>query len=39
MLVSTANLLNLENLLHAKNHQQISEKVMEPGLNPKGRHM
>ena len=32
-------LLNLESLLHAENHQQISEKVMETGLNPEEHHM
>ena len=41
MLVSTANIINFvyKIFLHAENHQQISEKVMKPGLNPEGHHM
>ena len=39
MLVSAANIIELESLLQSENHQQISEKVMEPGLNSKGNRM
>ena len=29
-------LLHLETLLHAEDHQQISEKVIVPGMNSEG---